>query len=110
MKPTNVLYNDDFLVRVRQEATKGEEFDLKALKPTSHYRIFKSEKKNANFKTVMNMEHNHFANNAHLYQNKNDTSAVDHHDNYYEKMDENLNYKLEKEHLIETKYAWAHLS
>ena len=55
------------------------------------------------------MEHNHFANNYHLYQTP-QNATIDPHDNYYDKMDENLNYKIEKEHQIETKYAWAHLS
>ena len=29
---------------------------------------------------------------------------------FYDHMDENLNYKFEKDHQIETKYAWAHMS
>jgi len=111
MKPTNILADDEFLIKIKRDAKNGKEIDPKILKPSSHYRVFKTEKKNANLKTVMNMEHNHFANNAHLYQN----TAIDNpvHDpanNYYDHMDENLNYKIEKEHQIETKYAWAHLS
>ena len=109
MKPTNVLSEDEFLLKVKKEAKTGEQVDLKSLKPANHYRIFKSEKKNLNLKSVMNAEHNHFANNAHLYH-KDDNAPIDHHDNYYDKMDENLNYQIEKEHQIETKYAWAHLS
>lgn len=29
---------------------------------------------------------------------------------FYDHMDENLNYKIEPEYQIETKFAWAHLS
>jgi hypothetical protein len=30
--------------------------------------------------------------------------------NFYDSLDDNLNYKIEKEYQIETKYGWAHLS
>lgn len=61
MKPTNIHRNDEFFSKVKSELSKGTEVNLNKLKPTPHYKIFKTEKKNSNLKTVLNYEHSFVA-------------------------------------------------
>jgi hypothetical protein len=58
----------------------------------------------------MKHEHTHFVNTQPASLEPKTDNEHDQHFSYYEHMDENLNYKMEEEHKIETKYAWAHLS
>lgn len=111
MRPTNVLLADEFLVKVTSDHNLMlEDIDLKEFKVNSINRVFRSEKKNATLGAIMNHEHNHFATfpvkkNENISDNEQDANY-----SFYDHMDDNLNYKIEKEHQVETKYAWAHLS
>lgn len=73
-------------------------------------RIFKTEKKNITLAVIISHEHSNLASTVAQSQETQEENEHDQHHSYYEHMDENLNYKIEKEHQIETKYAWAHLS
>lgn len=109
MKPTNVLYTDEFLVKQRQGALSIEDNKLKK-SGTSGARLFKSEKKNATIGSIMTHEYNHLSSLQVQKADLEDEKDCDQNCSFYEQLDENLNYKIEKEHQIETKYAWAHLS
>lgn len=105
MRPTNVLWEDEFFDKVRQNSYPE---DFKNNQTSG--RTFKSEKRNATLNGVINQEFNHFANTVPKTAGDHDDDEHEQHYGFYEKMDENLNYKIENEHQIATKYAWAHLS
>ena len=109
MRPTNVLIEDEFLLKVKHDNQNGG-FDVKNLKPSAQTRVFKSEKKNATLAAIMNYEHNHFMDTTPAKTEATENTDNENNFTYYEHMDENFNYKIEKEHQVETKYAWAHLS
>lgn len=109
MKPTNILANDEFFSKVKEETQKGADIKLETLKPTPHYKIFKSEKKNANLKNVLNAEHGLFADQKDKMPVTIDEDP-DLNNTFYDQMDENYNYKYEKQHEFTTKYSWAHMS
>jgi hypothetical protein len=111
MRPTNILLADEFLVKVNSDHNLLlENIDLKEFKVNSINRVFRSEKRNATLGAVMNHEHNYFSNNPAKITDAIADHEQDQNYSFYDHMDDNLNYKIEKEHQVETKYAWAHLS
>lgn len=104
MRPTNILNSDEFLVKYRA-SMNGKD---KIVGPLPN-RIFKSEKKNATLAFILNQEHTTFINTTPTTLSQPSADQEDFYA-YYENLDTNLNYKLEKEHLYTPKYAWAHLS
>lgn len=107
MRPTNVLADDEFLLQQRFD--HGDK-DNEEIKKGNNSRIFKTEKKNATLSAILKHEHIHFSNSQPADVEPKTDNEEDQHYSYYDHMDENLNYKIEEEHQIQTKYAWAHLS
>lgn len=119
MKPTNVHTRDQFLVDhqcvfVQESRDKDQETktgNQRGKKPKKGRnlasRTFKTEEK-------FNLAHIIHNENSYLSYNTTDVVENDAENEYsysfYDHLDENLNYKIETEYQIETKYAWAHLS
>ena len=109
MKPTNVLALDEFFKQKFEIWVNNTEENKNKKYGSLAGRIFKTEKKNATLASIINYEHNNLSTVQTTY-NTNEENENDNHASFYDHMDENLNYRIEKEHLIETKYAWAHMS
>ena len=121
MRPTNVPSRDEFLVKnkcvIIQSARDAEQNKStgqnRGKKPKKVHnmanRTFKSEEKNATLSHILHQEHLYLTNAPNLELTDKEAEN-DAHSSFYDHMDENLNYKIEEEFKIETKYSWAHLS
>ena len=72
-----------------------------------HLNYLKQKKNNATLSSIINQEHIFL---SHQINNTTSDERYDPDMNFYDHLDDNLNYKIESQYQIETKYAWAHLS
>lgn len=95
MKPTNVLACDEFFKQKFDNSIGNSEETKNKKYGSMSGRIFKTEKKNATLASIINYEHNNLSaqqpNSNGNEENENDAQV-----SFYDHMDENLNYRIEK--------------
>jgi hypothetical protein len=120
MRPTNVHCRDEFFVKnqcviIQKDRDEDQEDRLASFKSkkskkggNNSAKTFKTEEKNSTIASIVNQEHGYLR--VSEVKVPEDPYENDIHYSYYDHLDENLNFRAEKEFQIETKYAWAHLS